>query len=75
MVKKAGTAISNRVQSIFPNEETINTPTIIKAGAVTADVITDKTGKKKRDKRKNPAVTNDAKPVFAPDATPADDSM
>lgn len=75
IVKKEGTAISNRVQSIFPKEETINTPTIIKAGAVTGDVTTDNTGKKNSERIKNPAVTKDAKPVLAPDATPADDSI
>src|SRR3954463_11851210 len=75
IVKNAGTAISNFFQSIFPKEDTINTPTIIKAGAVTGAVTTDNNGKKKSDKIKNPAVTNDANPVLAPDATPADDSI
>ena len=57
IVKNAGTAISNFFQSIFPNEDTINTPTIINAGAVTADVTTCNNGKKKSDKRKHAAVT------------------
>src|SRR6478609_7448331 len=74
IVKNAGTAISNFVQSIFPIDDTINTPTMISAGAVTADVTTSNKGKKKRDKRKHAAVTSEANPVLAPAATPADDS-
>ena len=75
IVKNAGTAISKRVHSIFPNEETINTPTIINAGAVTAAVTTDNNGKKNSDKINNPAVTSEANPVLAPAATPAEDSI
>ena len=74
IVKKAGTAISNWDQLIFPKEETISTPTMIKAGAVTGDVIIDKTVKKNIDSKKNPAVTSAANPVRAPAATPDDDS-
>ena len=65
IVKNAGTATSNFDQSIFPIDDTINTPTMISAGAVTADVTTCNKGKKKRDKRKHAAVTSEAKPVLA----------
>jgi hypothetical protein len=75
IVKKAGTAISNFAQSIFPKDETISTPTMIKAGAVTAVVTTDNNGKKKIDKINSPAVTSEANPVLAPAATPAVDSI
>ena len=74
MVKNAGTAISNLSHSINLKEEAIMTPTIISAGAVTAEVTTDKIGKKNNAKMKHAAVTNEAKPVFAPAATPALDS-
>lgn len=74
MVKNAGTAISNRFQSIFPKEETIKTPTMTNAGVVTGEVITDNNGKKKIDKTNNAPVTNEANPVLAPAATPAVDS-
>jgi len=72
--KKEGTAISNLVQSIFPNEETIKIPTTTSAGVVTADVTTSNNGKKNKESKKNPAVTIAAKPERAPAATPADDS-
>lgn len=75
IVKKDGTAISKRFHSIFPKEDTMSTPTIINAGAVTGDVTTDNTGKKNNDNKKNPAVTSAAKPDLAPEATPADDSI
>lgn len=75
IVKKAGTAISKRDQFIFPKDETISTPTIIRAGAVTGAVTTSNSGKKNKDRMKNPAVTKDANPVLAPVATPADDSI
>ena len=48
---------------------------MINAGAVTAAVTTDNNGKKNNERIKNPAVTNEANPVLAPAATPADDSM
>ncbi len=57
------------------NVETINTPTIINAGAVTADVITDRTGENNKAKRKSTPVTIAANPVRAPAATPALDSI
>lgn len=75
IIKKAGTASSKRAHSILPNEETIRTPTIINAGAVTAEVTTDSTGKKNIESRKKPAVTSAANPVLAPEATPEDDSI
>ena len=75
IVRNAGTAISKRLQSILPREETINTPTMISAGAVTGAVTTDNTGKKNNASKKNPAVTREANPLRAPDATPADDSI
>ena len=74
IVKNAGTATSNFVQSIFPSDYTINTPKIIIAGAVTAYFTTWNKGNKKRYKIKHAAVTSEANPVLAPAATPADDS-
>ena len=74
MVKKAGTATSNRPQSIWPSDETIKIPTMIKAGAVTAFVTTTKSGRKNKDNKKHIPVTIDAKPDRAPAPTPADDS-
>ena len=44
IVKNAGTATSILFHSIFLREPHINTPTIINAGAVTADVTTDNKG-------------------------------
>ena len=75
IVKNAGTAISNRFHSILFKDETINTPTIIKAGAVTAEVITDNTGEKNKASKNNTPVTIAANPVRAPAATPALDSI
>ena len=72
--KNAGIAISILSHSIKRNDETINAPTIINAGAVTADVTTANNGvKNKANKNKTP-VTTEAKPVRAPAATPAVDS-
>jgi hypothetical protein len=73
-VKKAGTAISNFCQSIFLSDDAINTPTITNAGAVTADVTTDRSGKKNRDRTNSNPVTTAAKPLRAPAATPDVDS-
>ena len=73
-MKKAGTAISNLDQSIFFKEAAISTPTTIKAGAVTALVITDNNGKKNKANKKQIPVTIAANPVLAPAATPAVDS-
>lgn len=73
-VKKAGTAISNLSHSIFFNEAAIMTPTIINAGAVTAEVTTDNNGKKKIERTKSKPVTTAAKPLRAPAATPEVDS-
>ena len=55
-------------------EATINTPTTINAGAVTADVITDNTGEKNNANKNNTPVTIAANPVLAPAATPEEDS-
>lgn len=74
IVRKAGTANSKRFQSICPNEDTIKTPTIISAGAVTALVTTDNTGEKNNASKNKIPVTIEAKPVRAPAATPEDDS-
>ena len=73
-MKNAGTATSNLLQSMSLRDEAINTPTIIKAGAVTAGVITDNNGKKNSDNKNKIPVTIAAKPVRAPAATPAVDS-
>lgn len=75
IVRNEGTAISKRDHSILPRDETMSTPTMINAGAVTGAVTTDRTGKKNSASRKNPAVTREAKPLRAPEATPADDSI
>ena len=74
IVKNAGTATSNFFQSISPNADTINTPTTINAGAVTALVITPSTGEKNNANKKQIPVTIEANPVRAPAPTPADDS-
>ena len=75
IVRNAGTAISNRFHSILFNDETISTPTIINAGAVTAEVITDNTGEKNSASKNRIPVTTAANPVLAPAATPALDSI
>src|SRR5699024_10158646 len=74
IVKKAGTAISNRSHSISFNDFDIKTPTIINAGAVTSGVITASKGEKNNANKKNPAVTTEANPVRPPTATPDVDS-
>lgn len=74
IVKNAGTAISNLVQSILLRFATISTPTMIKAGAVTCEVITLSTGEKNSDSKNKTPVTIAAKPLLAPAATPALDS-
>lgn len=50
----------------FRKDDDINTPTIIKAGAVTSGVTTLKSGEKNNASKKNPAVTTDANPVRPP---------
>lgn len=74
IVKKAGMAISSFFQSIEPSVEAINTPTIIRAGAVTDGVITLSSGEKNNATIKRSAVTTDVKPVRPPAATPEADS-
>src|SRR5699024_6243361 len=61
--------------SIFFNEEDINIPTIIRAGAVTSDVITLNNGEKHKANRKNPAATTAVNPVRPPAPTPAVDTI
>ena len=75
IVKNAGTAISNLVHSILPSVDTISTPTIINAGAVTSEVMTNNNGEKNKASKNRTPVTIEANPVLAPAATPADDSM
>src|SRR5699024_251950 len=74
MVMKAGTAISSRFHSISPMTETISTPTMMSAGAVTLAVTTLRSGEKNNDKANRPATTTAVNPVLAPEATPAVDS-
>src|SRR5699024_1508237 len=71
MIKKAGTAISNRSHSIFFKEEDMSTPTMMSAGAVTSTVMTARSGEKNNASKKNPAVTTDANPVRTSTPTPA----
>lgn len=72
--KKAGTAISNFVQSICATFPIIKIPTITSAGVVTALVITPRSGEKNSDKEKQIAITIAVNPVRPPTATPAVDS-
>ena len=74
MVKKAGTAISNLVQSMYWTFDSIKIPTIIRAEAVTADVITVKIGEKKAAMANKRATKTEDNPVRAPTATPEVDS-
>lgn len=74
-VKNAGTAISNFFQSISPIDEAINTPTMIKAGAVTGAVMTLNSGEKNKASKNKIPVTTAENPERPPAATPADDSM
>src|SRR5690606_6655583 len=73
-VINAGIAYSNSFHLISARDEAINTPTIINAGAVTADVTTTSKGEKNNAKTKNPAVTTEVNPVLPPAETPAVDS-
>src|SRR5699024_4329078 len=75
MVNTAGTAISNFSHSICLNDDDIKTPTMMRAGAVTSDVIMFKSGEKNSERRKNPAATTAVNPDRPPAATPAVDSI
>ena len=74
IVKNDGIAISALSHSISLSEEHINDPTIISAGAVTADVITVSNGEKNNDTKNNPPTTTLENPVFAPTEAPDNDS-
>ena len=74
IVKNDGIAISALSHSISLSEEHINDPTIISAGAVTADVITVSNGEKNNETKNNPPTTTLENPVFAPTEAPDNDS-
>ncbi len=71
--KKAGRASSKWLQSTSRNDETIMTPTIIKAGAVAAGTIPIN-GKIRIERRKRTAVVTAVRPVRPPAEIPAADS-
>src|SRR5699024_684532 len=75
IVKKAGTAISNRSHAIFFNDEDIKIPTMTKAGVVTSEVTTLNSGEKNNARMKNPAATTAVNPERPPAPTPAVDSI
>src|SRR5690606_31357428 len=70
-VINAGIAYSNSFHLISARDEAINTPTIINAGAVTADVTTTSKGEKNNAQSIKPAVTTEVNPVLPPAETPA----
>src|SRR5699024_8386743 len=74
ITKKAGTAISNLSHSICLSAVDINTPTIIKAEAVTCGVTTLSNGEKNNAKIKNNAANTAVNPVLPPTPTPVVDS-
>ena len=69
-VKNAGIATSSFFQSISPIEDTINTPTIINAGAVTGAVTTLNNGEKNSDSKNKIPVTTAEKPASAVTLSP-----
>ena len=73
IVKNAGTATSNLSQAILPSGATISAPTIIKAGAVTFVVTTDRSGEKTSPAKEN-ARHNSREAGARPAATPELDS-
>src|SRR5699024_12619863 len=72
--KTEGTAISNLSHSICLSAVDINTPTIIKAEAVTCAVTTLSNGEKNNSKIKNNAANTAVNPVLPPTPTPVVDS-
>src|SRR5699024_7912286 len=74
IVKNAGIATSILSHSISFKLDTINTPTIINAGAVTDDVTIANNGEKNNARKKNSDVKTDVKPVRPPTPTPVADS-
>src|SRR5690606_36087224 len=74
IVTKAGMATSGRCQLIFLIPLAIKAPTIISAGAVTADVITESSGEKNRETANKAAIIIEVNPVLPPAAIPALDS-
>ena len=75
MVRNEGTAIVKSEKSIPLIFLNINTPTIIRAGAVANSGTALISGAKNSAKRKKEAVTIDDNPVFAPSAIPDADSI
>src|SRR5690625_386047 len=73
-VKNAGIATSILPHSISFRLETISTPTIINAGAVTDGVTTASNGEKNSARKKNKDVKTDVRPVRPPTPTPVADS-
>src|SRR5699024_5846933 len=66
---------SNFSHSICLNDDDIKTPTMMRAGAVTYDVIMFKSGEKNSERRKNPAATTTGNHDGTPTATPTVDSI
>lgn len=74
-VKNARIAISASFQLISANETHISEPTIIRAGAVTSEVTTERSGEKNVDNKNIPPTTTLENPVLAPTEAPDNDSI
>ena len=74
IVKKAAIEISLLSHAISFNALHIIDPTIISAGAVTAEVMTVNNGENAKDTMNNPATIMLENPVFAPTEIPDNDS-
>ena len=73
-VKNAGNAAAGLLHSIFLTDDIINTPTQINAADVALDGIICAIGLKNIATKKHKPLTNAAKPVLPPAATPEDAS-
>ena len=74
IVTKAGIDVSKFFHSISPKEDAIKIPTVISAGAVTADVTTDNNPEQNNITKKHNAVNTEVNPVRPPASTPVNDS-
>ena len=74
IVTNDGIEVSRFFHSISPSDEAIKIPTVIKAGAVTADVTTDNNPEQNNISKKHNAVKTDVNPVRPPASTPVSDS-
>lgn len=73
-IKNEGAAIAKSSQSMLRKFSAINTPTTTKAGAVTCDVTTVKSGENIKAKMNKIPVVIDVKPERPPTAIPDEDS-